>query len=402
MANALRGAVGGGGGGGYGDSKGELLRGGLGNDLKSFSLDQLSLGSLGQLSGLQFLNQSLQGLGGGGGGGLLMSDNSSGMATAAYDYSKPMQHHQQHQPHHQHHQHQHQQQQQQQQSSHHHQQVQAQVTQAQPSLASLFQSSLSSNSSPSLSDLLLGQNPHALMTQLAQMKGLGINFQGLALQMQQQYAAAAAAAAAQSAFPLPVLNGSLSGLSQQLGMAGLAQPSTAAAMASAIPQPPSSSSSTASSSSSSATLPSSRALPGLNGLSVDAPHYKCTHSSCGQVLKSRFSLKRHMKKHTGEKNHNCPFKNCHRKFSETTALKRHARIHTGEKPVPLRLRRLHQNLRRRNQRQATRDDAHGREAVQVPLHRLWPLLLAPLIPAHPHDLPAQHPTRLPPHRGLAR
>jgi len=60
--------------------------------------------------------------------------------------------------------------------------------------------------------------------------------------------------------------------------------------------------------------------------------YLCLISGCGEKLKSRFSLKRHTKKHTGEKPHTCQFPGCNKKFPESSTLKRHSRIHTGEKP----------------------------------------------------------------------
>jgi len=43
------------------------------------------------------------------------------------------------------------------------------------------------------------------------------------------------------------------------------------------------------------------------------------------------SLKRHMKKHTGERPHACPY-NCGKRFAEKSTLTRHVRIHTGERP----------------------------------------------------------------------
>jgi len=60
--------------------------------------------------------------------------------------------------------------------------------------------------------------------------------------------------------------------------------------------------------------------------------YLCLIPGCLEKLRSRFSLKRHTKKHTGEKHHTCPFQGCNKKFPESSTLKRHMRIHTGEKP----------------------------------------------------------------------
>jgi len=60
--------------------------------------------------------------------------------------------------------------------------------------------------------------------------------------------------------------------------------------------------------------------------------YLCLVPGCLEKLRSRFSLKRHTKKHTGEKHHTCPFQGCNKKFPESSTLKRHIRIHTGEKP----------------------------------------------------------------------
>jgi len=60
--------------------------------------------------------------------------------------------------------------------------------------------------------------------------------------------------------------------------------------------------------------------------------YLCLVPGCLEKLKSRFSLKRHTKKHTGEKSHTCQFPGCNKKFPESSTLKRHMRIHTGEKP----------------------------------------------------------------------
>jgi hypothetical protein len=55
--------------------------------------------------------------------------------------------------------------------------------------------------------------------------------------------------------------------------------------------------------------------------SVSSSQFTCTVAGCGETLKTRFSLKRHMKKHTGEKPHTCPYPNCRKKFPESSTLK---------------------------------------------------------------------------------
>jgi len=60
--------------------------------------------------------------------------------------------------------------------------------------------------------------------------------------------------------------------------------------------------------------------------------YLCKFPNCGETFTTRFSLKRHIKKHTGERPQVCPFPNCDSRFAERSTLKRHIRIHTGEKP----------------------------------------------------------------------
>jgi hypothetical protein len=54
-------------------------------------------------------------------------------------------------------------------------------------------------------------------------------------------------------------------------------------------------------------------------------------SRCGDRFKTRFSLKRHRKKHTGEKPFVCDFPSCRKRFAEKSTLIRHERVHTGEK-----------------------------------------------------------------------
>ena len=60
------------------------------------------------------------------------------------------------------------------------------------------------------------------------------------------------------------------------------------------------------------------------------PHFACTFPGCDRVMTSKFSLKRHLRRHSDNKAFPCTV--CKRKFSDSTALRRHKRIHTGEKP----------------------------------------------------------------------
>uniref|UniRef100_A0A7S0GZN5 C2H2-type domain-containing protein n=1 Tax=Amorphochlora amoebiformis TaxID=1561963 RepID=A0A7S0GZN5_9EUKA len=68
-----------------------------------------------------------------------------------------------------------------------------------------------------------------------------------------------------------------------------------------------------------------------SNLSNSKKPFKCDAEGCGCSFSTRFSLKRHMKKHTGERPHICPY-NCGKRFAEKSTLTRHVRIHTGEKP----------------------------------------------------------------------
>jgi len=55
-----------------------------------------------------------------------------------------------------------------------------------------------------------------------------------------------------------------------------------------------------------------------------------TCPKCNEVLGRKSSLVRHLKAHTGQKEHICEI--CGRKFQEKGQLKRHNQVHTGEKP----------------------------------------------------------------------
>ena len=46
----------------------------------------------------------------------------------------------------------------------------------------------------------------------------------------------------------------------------------------------------------------------------------------------KYKLKRHIKRHTGEKPYEC--RTCNRLFSDSSNFRRHTISHTGEKPFP--------------------------------------------------------------------
>lgn len=60
------------------------------------------------------------------------------------------------------------------------------------------------------------------------------------------------------------------------------------------------------------------------------PKFVCDHPGCNDGFNTRFSLKRHLKTHSGEKPFQCD--KCPKTFAEKSTLVRHLRIHTGEKP----------------------------------------------------------------------
>lgn len=63
----------------------------------------------------------------------------------------------------------------------------------------------------------------------------------------------------------------------------------------------------------------------------DDARYICPIPDCGSSFHTMFAMKRHNKKHTGEKPFACNY--CQRKFGEKSTLKRHERMHTGEKLI---------------------------------------------------------------------
>ena len=58
--------------------------------------------------------------------------------------------------------------------------------------------------------------------------------------------------------------------------------------------------------------------------------FKCDMSDCEKLFSSKFSLKRHIMKHTNQKKHICP--HCQKGFVLPQYLEEHEYTHTGAKP----------------------------------------------------------------------
>lgn len=89
-----------------------------------------------------------------------------------------------------------------------------------------------------------------------------------------------------------------------------------------------------------------------NPLAKKQKLFACQEPGCGREFNTKFSLKRHQKRHNGDRPFKCPYKQCSGQFAENSTLKRHIRTHTGERPYRCNVKRCNKafadrtNLRR--------------------------------------------------------
>eukprot|EP00457_Paulinella_chromatophora_P002981 gb/GEZN01002986.1/.p1 GENE.gb/GEZN01002986.1/~~gb/GEZN01002986.1/.p1 ORF type:complete len:566 (-),score=82.53 gb/GEZN01002986.1/:551-2248(-) len=78
--------------------------------------------------------------------------------------------------------------------------------------------------------------------------------------------------------------------------------------------------------------------PSRNSGAAAARPFVCPYPGCGDGFPTQFSLKRHFKRHSGQKPFSCTWQNqdtkerCSMRFAEKSTLKRHLQMHVGKKP----------------------------------------------------------------------
>eukprot|EP00808_Paulinella_micropora_P024345 g5965.t1 len=60
--------------------------------------------------------------------------------------------------------------------------------------------------------------------------------------------------------------------------------------------------------------------------------FLCLWPGCGERFPTHYSLKRHFKRHSGDRPHACTVEGCNGRFAEKSTLQRHLQMHNGERP----------------------------------------------------------------------
>eukprot|EP00457_Paulinella_chromatophora_P005443 gb/GEZN01005460.1/.p1 GENE.gb/GEZN01005460.1/~~gb/GEZN01005460.1/.p1 ORF type:complete len:387 (-),score=30.92 gb/GEZN01005460.1/:527-1687(-) len=71
---------------------------------------------------------------------------------------------------------------------------------------------------------------------------------------------------------------------------------------------------------------------GRRAISKKVRPFLCLWPGCGERFPTHYSLKRHFKRHSGDRPHACTVEGCNGRFAEKSTLQRHLQMHNGERP----------------------------------------------------------------------
>jgi hypothetical protein len=71
---------------------------------------------------------------------------------------------------------------------------------------------------------------------------------------------------------------------------------------------------------------------GRKAVSKKTRKFECVWAGCGESFPTQYSLKRHYKRHRGDRPHPCTVQGCNARFAEKSTLQRHLQMHSGLRP----------------------------------------------------------------------
>lgn len=71
---------------------------------------------------------------------------------------------------------------------------------------------------------------------------------------------------------------------------------------------------------------------GRKATSKKTRKFACVWAGCGESFPTQYSLKRHYKRHRGDRPHPCTVEGCNARFAEKSTLQRHLQMHSGLRP----------------------------------------------------------------------